>query len=241
MSLETIVKRLATAFDTLNRRQAGWKRSTRVGPVRPRARAAPRPLDDAPDIGNADFVEQALPWMNAIHRFALGLTRGNEDAAHDLVQDTFLRAYRSWHSFEPGTNCRAWLFRICRNRFLHDRERASTRREVVESDLGDTEAAEATVAGFRRAAGAGAGDPEDLFSDRILDERVVEAIDALPDDYRDTLVLSDLGDLSYAEVAQVLGVPIGTVKSRLFRARQQLQLALVDYAMETGFLARGGE
>jgi RNA polymerase sigma-70 factor (ECF subfamily) len=239
MSLETIVQRLAAAFEMLNRRAAVRRRASSAD-VRPRS--APRkPVLGAatPDLGRQEFEDEALPWMATIHRFALSLTRGDGEAAADLVQDTYIKAFKAWDTFESGTNCRAWLFRICRNTFLHQREKASMRREITESELGEREASRAVRAGFERAGDLTTGDPADIFADQQLDERVVDAIDALPDDYRNTLILSDIGDLSYREVATVLDVPIGTVRSRLFRARRRLQVTLVDYAKEAGYTGGG--
>ena len=153
------------------------------------------------------------------------------DRAADLVQDTFLKAYRAWHSFQRGTNCKSWLFTICKNTHLKLLDEARTRFEIAESDLNITMDAMAVmeVHEMARRRGLDAG----LF-DRALDDMVVAAIDALPAEYRDVLVLSDLGDLNYAEIAHVLDVPKGTVKSRLFRARRRLQKSLIDYAAANG-------
>jgi RNA polymerase sigma-70 factor, ECF subfamily len=174
-----------------------------------------------------------MPWISAVYRFAIRLTRGDEEAAQDLVQETYLRAFRAWHQFERGTNCRSWLFTICKNTFLRERERARTQREITESELdADTEMI-AAVSSFGRTVGGVPG--ADLF-DHVIDAQVVSAIDALPDDFREVLVLSDLGDLTYGEIAEVIDIPVGTVKSRLFRARRLLQQALVTYAIDAGYV-----
>ncbi|MGH7502449.1 MAG: sigma-70 family RNA polymerase sigma factor [Longimicrobiales bacterium] len=231
MSLESIIQRIRDAFDMLNLREFG----ATVEPPVPRQRRQLPPERDAnlPALPKAGFADEALPWMGAVHRFALRLTHGDEDRAGDLVQDTFLKAYRSWHMFERGTSCRSWLFTVCKNTHLHVRDEARTRREVSEADLDANIEALAVDDVHNRARGQGLDGG--LF-DRALDARVVAAIDTLPDDYRDVLVLSDLGDLNYAEISQVLNVPVGTVKSRLFRARRRLQESLIDYAADAGLV-----
>ncbi len=228
MSLESIVQRIRDAFDTLNRRDfAGANR--RVPRPRQRETSPPRAEKDVPSLPKAGFVEEAIPWLGAVHRFALRLTRGDEDHANDLVQETFLRAYRSWHLFDPGTNCRSWLFTICKNTHLRIREAAQVRREIPEAEL-DIDIESLAVDDVHSHA-RGLGRSGSLF-DQVIDERVVDAIDALPDEYRDVLVLSDLGDLNYGEISEVLGIPIGTVKSRLFRARHRLQDRLINHVAD---------
>jgi RNA polymerase sigma-70 factor, ECF subfamily len=194
-----------------------------------------RPPDEPP-LHKPGFVEEALPWLPAVHRYALRLTRGNEAEAGDLVQETFLRAYRAWDQFQRGTNCRAWLFTICHNTHLHGEGRAARRKERVVSQLDADIESLAMSAAFRELS---AIDPEGEFFDNLLDEDVVRAIDALPEDYREVLVLSDLGGLTYDEIASVLEIPLGTVKSRLFRARRRLQESLFDYAVEMGYIGAG--
>ena len=238
MSLESILRRIREAWDSLNRRELGYApRPGTKAPVAPRPRAGPRSegLDDAPAT-KPGFNEEALPWMDAVHRFALRLNRGDRDAAGDLVQETFLRAFRAWDTFERGSSCRSWLFTICKNTHLRRAEKASFRHEVTEAQLDERLDALAVEDVYVRAGHAGLG--ADIF-EQGLDARVVDAIDALPEEYRDVLVLSDLGDLNYAEIARVVGVPTGTVKSRLFRARRRLQESLIDFAAEAGRTAEG--
>jgi RNA polymerase sigma-70 factor (ECF subfamily) len=149
------------------------------------------------------------------------------------VQETFLRAYRHWDTYEPGTSCRSWLFTICRNAFLRGEERRGRRREVLDSEIDfNAESLASTIEldGIREA------DPERAFFDSFVDEEVVAAIDRLPDDFRDAVVLSDVEGLSYQEVADVLGIPIGTVKSRLYRGRRLLGRALRSYAVDMGYI-----
>lgn len=201
--------------------------------VRPRERERPPSRrGDEPDLSKEGFSDEALPWLDAVYRFALRLTHGNPDPAEDLVQETFLRAYRAWHRFERGTNAKSWLFTICRNTYLHERGRLRTQRERSVADV--ELRAEASAAGG--AFGRSAWNPEHDFFRGVIHNEVIEAIDALPDPFRDVLVLSDLGDLQYTEIAEVLDVPVGTVKSRLFRARRLLQDRLRDYAVKEGYV-----
>jgi len=199
-------------------------------PGRPRDTGVPVAASESGVLGKPGFSEEALPWLDAVHRFALRLTR-NPAGAEDLVQETFLRAFRSWDQFEMGTNCRSWLFTICRNTHLHERQRASSRYELTETDATGDNVAAASLMDQHAVAG---GSPDDFF-EQIVDERLLAAIDALVEEFREPLILSDLADLSYREIADVLEIPVGTVKSRLFRARRQLREALLVYGMESAY------
>jgi RNA polymerase sigma-70 factor (ECF subfamily) len=192
----------------------------------------PEPRDEATVLAAEGFAEEALPWLDAVHGFALRLTRGDRDAAEDLVQDTFLRAHRFWHTYERGSNARSWLFTICRNTFLHGKQKAINRYEDSTVDL---EARMETIAAVS-AWGTGSKRPDREFFDQLIEEEVIEAIDELPDEFREVLVLSDMGDLKYAEIAEVLDVPVGTVKSRLFRGRRILQERLRTFAVRSGYV-----
>jgi RNA polymerase sigma-70 factor (ECF subfamily) len=196
--------------------------------------SADRKAGAGPDtLRKSRFAEEAIPHLDAVFRYALRLAGGNPDEAEDLVQETFYLAYRSWDSYTPGTNCRAWLFTICRNRFLRGEERRGRRPEQPASEIdADVEALAATTA-FTEIQAA---DPEKAFFNSFVDEEVMRAIDALPEAFREAVVLSDLEGLSYPELADVLGVPVGTVKSRLYRGRRLLQQALYAYALEMGYL-----
>ncbi len=172
------------------------------------------------------FEREALPQLDAVYRVALRLA-GDESQADDLTQETMLKAFRSWHQYRPGTNVRAWLFTILRRTFINEYRKA--RRAGPTVDVSEIEAY--TV--FEQVQDT---DPEGRFFDQLVDEDVLAAINRLPDDFRETLVLSDVEGLSYAEIAQITNVPVGTVKSRLFRARQSLQKVLYDYAVEMGYI-----
>ena len=215
--------------------RAAWgklsgRRGRRVLAGRPREE--PNRPAVAPAIAADGFVEEALPWLDAVYRFSLRLTRGDRDAAEDLAQETFMRAHRFWHTFVRGTNAKSWLFTICRNTHIHREERVRNRRERPASDLdADVEALAA-----RSPLVHPSTDPEQEFFELMIDDEVVEAIDDLPEEFHDVLVLSDLGDLRYAEIAEVLDIPVGTVKSRLFRGRRLLQKRLRDFAVQSGYV-----
>jgi RNA polymerase sigma-70 factor (ECF subfamily) len=189
--------------------------------------------DPPPGNRKPGFMEEALPHMDAVYRFGLRLSQGRESEADDLVQETFLRAYRSWHTYERGTECRSWLFTICRNQFLKGRSRQNRRPEVTNSDVdADVESLAATAV-FSAVQNA---DPEKDFFDSFVDAEVLAAVDRLPDTFREAVVLSDLEGMPYPQVSEVLGVPVGTVKSRIFRGRRILQEALYEYALEMGYI-----
>jgi RNA polymerase sigma-70 factor (ECF subfamily) len=171
------------------------------------------------------FEREALPWLDDVYRFALSLTR-NEADADDLVQETFLRAYRSWHTFERGSDARRWLFTICRNAFLRTRERA---RHQVELEDGDVE----SVASQMAESAARPGD-EQLLARLDLGPALQRALNELPEPFRSAVTLVDVEDQSYEAAAEILGVPIGTVRSRLFRGRRLLQQMLTEYARDAG-------
>jgi RNA polymerase sigma-70 factor (ECF subfamily) len=176
------------------------------------------------------FEREALVHLDAVYRMALRLS-GSPADAEDLVQETMLKALRAWHRFERGTNAKAWLLTILRNTYIN--QVRATRHRAATVDVTEVEAF--TV--FRDIQDA---DPEGSFFAAIVDDEVVRAIDALPPDFREVLVLSDAEDLSYGEIATVIGAPVGTVKSRLFRARQLLQQRLLDYAVRAGYVRRRG-
>lgn len=176
-----------------------------------------------------EFERITLPHLNAVTRFALSLTRDPANA-DDLVQETYLRAYRGWKTFRPDSDPRRWLFAICRNAFLRTLRREN---RMVESEDGDLDALPA-VLGHVQAVRQGLGDLFDVVDVRPAIER---AINNLPEPHHSVLILVDLEDHSYEEAAAILKLPIGTVRSRLFRARRMIQEALLAYAQDAG-LAR---
>lgn len=175
-----------------------------------------------------NFESEALPQLDAVYRMALRLA-GDEDQAADLTQETMLKAYRSWHQYKSGSNVRAWLLTILRHTFINQYRKAKRTGSTIDVDQ---------IEGFTVFHNVMDVDPEGSFFDQIVDEEVLRAIDRLPEEFREALVLSDVEQMTYAEIADITGAPIGTVKSRLFRARQALQKELYDYAVEMGYIKR---
>ncbi|MGQ0712777.1 MAG: sigma-70 family RNA polymerase sigma factor [Gemmatimonadaceae bacterium] len=188
-------------------------------------------LADAPALSlsraerREQFEREALVHLDAMYSFALKLTRAR-DEAEDLVSDTILRAFDRWEQYQLGTNVRAWLFTILYHTFVSRKRRIDAREVQFPEDPDGWSGFEAV----------GETDPEGRFYDSFIDEEVTRAIDALPEDYRTAVVLSDVQGLRYAEIAEILGIPEGTVKSRLFRGRRILQKKLVTYAVEMGYV-----
>lgn len=172
------------------------------------------------------FEQEALPWIDDVYRFALSLTR-NEAEAEDVVQEAFLRAYRSWHTYQPGSDARRWLFTIARNVFLRARERG---RRQVEVEDGDVEA----LAAVREHEDARSDGVDELLARIDLAPALNDALGRLQEPFRSAVVLVDVEDQSYEAAAEILGVPIGTVRSRLFRGRRLLQQMLLTYARDAG-------
>lgn len=172
------------------------------------------------------FEREALVWLPDVTRFALSLTR-DEARADDLVQDTFLLAYEKWDQFVEGSQCRPWLFTICRNRFYRTEERS--RRQVH----ADTPELESLAAAAGHAAPEAEGLAERFESAEVV-RAVEDAIAGLPEAFRDAALLVDVHDHTYESASEVLGVPIGTVRSRLFRARRMLQEKLLAHARDAG-------
>src|SRR5689334_3313661 len=178
------------------------------------------PALDAAD--RAEFEEEALAHADQLYRIALRLS-GSQQAAEELVQETYLRAFRSWRSYRPGSNLAAWLATILRNAFL-DEARRQQRRPAQESFEDTTE-----YYLYNQLAGTG-GEPQEAVLNRLAGSAIVEALADVPPAFREVVVLVDIGDFSYQEAADILGVPIGTVMSRLHRGRRALKQALAQRA-----------
>jgi RNA polymerase sigma-70 factor, ECF subfamily len=171
------------------------------------------------------FEEDALGLSDQVYRVARHLV-GTREEAEDLVQETYARAFRSWRSFQPGTNLRAWLLRILTNLNIDRGRRAQRAPDTQPLEEGDYflyNKLEET---------AGRPLEEEQVVERLSQDNVVSALSAVPHDFRDVLVLVDIGDFSYADAAQILDVPIGTVMSRLHRARRILKQELAEKAVE---------
>ncbi|HEU4401814.1 MAG TPA: sigma-70 family RNA polymerase sigma factor [Candidatus Polarisedimenticolia bacterium] len=180
----------------------------------------------------AEFEAVALPHLDALYSVALKMTR-DAFAAEDLVQDTFVRAYRFFSRFQRGTNCKAWLFKILKNTFIN-RFRQS-RRQPEQVDFGAIE--EHSEASLLDRSEPGSRNPEELVDDGSLDGEVQAALARLPPEFRMVVVLSIVEGYSYKEIAAIMSCPIGTVMSRLHRARRILQVDLVHHAAERGLVS----
>jgi RNA polymerase sigma-70 factor (ECF subfamily) len=181
-----------------------------------------------------DFETAALEQMNALYRTALRMTRNPEDA-EDLVQDTYAKAFRSAGSFQPGTNLKAWLFKILTNSYINTYRRKA--REPKRVDVADIEDDDFFLYNQLLDSGGG-GTQEPSAEDRVMatfvDHEVKEALDKVPEAFRVPVLLADIEDFSYKEIAEMLGIPIGTVMSRLYRGRRLLEKGLAEYAVRTG-------
>lgn len=173
------------------------------------------------------FEEDALALSDQVYRVARHLA-GSREEAEDLVQETYARAFRSWRSFQPGTNLRAWLLRILTNLNI-DRGRRNQRAPQMQA----LEANDYFLYDRLAESGDGITDTERIV-ERLSQDDIVSALSAVPHDFRDVLVLVDLGDFSYQDAAQILDIPIGTVMSRLHRGRRILKRELAESAVEEG-------
>jgi len=183
-----------------------------------------------------EFERQAMPYLDSLYNTAFRLARNAEDA-EDLVQETYLRAYRSFDQFRPGTNLKAWLFRILKNAFINEYRRRKARPRA--EDFADIEESfESRIDSERSGA---IKNPEEQALEVSLDQNVQLALDELPSDYRMTVLLADIEGFSYKEIAEILEIPIGTVMSRLYRGRKLLEEALLRYARSHNYLREGEE
>jgi RNA polymerase sigma-70 factor (ECF subfamily) len=199
----------------------------------------PTPATETPEDRNARFERDALQYLDQLYSAALRMTRNPADA-EDLVQETYAKAYGSFHQFSEGTNLKAWLYRILTNTFINTyRKRQREPQQSGAEDIEDWQLARAeshTSTGLRSA--------EAEVLDHLPDSDVTDALAKLPDDFRLAVYLADVEGFAYKEIADIMGTPIGTVMSRLHRGRRQLRSALEDYARERGLAptgAQGGE
>ena len=178
---------------------------------------------------NEDFEREAIPHMDILYNYALRMTSNTDDAS-DLVQETYLKAFRFWDKYEKGTNIRAWLFRIMKNSFIN-----RYRKEVKEPDTVDYD----DIQNFYKSIRYASADPNDLeekIFGGLLEDNVARAIESLPEDFRTVVILCDIEGLSYEEIAEFVDSPIGTIRSRLHRGRKMLRTKLFSYAKKRGFV-----
>jgi len=181
----------------------------------------------------AVFAAEAMQYAPQLYSAAMRMTRNSSDA-EDLVQEAYLRAYRSFATFEQGTNLRAWLFRILTNTYINT-YRAKQRRPQ-ETELNDVE----DLYLYRRISGldGASRSAEDTLFDLFTDDEVKQALEDLPEAFRMPVLLADVQGFSYKEIAEILDIPIGTVMSRLHRGRKAMQKLLIDFATERGLVER---
>ncbi len=186
----------------------------------------------------ADFERDAMQYARQLYSAAMRMTRNPADA-EDLVQETFLKAYRAYHTFEEGTNLKAWLYRILTNTYINKYRKESRRPSEVDlgtvedlylyRNIGSEESAEA------------ARTTEDRVLDGLVEADIKKAVEDLPENFRLPVLLADLEGFSYKEIADILDIPIGTVMSRLHRGRKAMQKSLWEYAVKRGLVPEGAE
>ncbi|MFB6265346.1 MAG: sigma-70 family RNA polymerase sigma factor [Bradymonadaceae bacterium] len=179
----------------------------------------------------AAFEDAAMVHLNDLYAKALQYTK-NEKDAEDLVQETFVKAYDNWDRFEEGTNCRAWLFTILRNTFINRYRRQKREREILDSD--ETTSVEKNF--FDRERTNYYESPESETLSKTFSEDLQSSLASLPEEFRRVVVLADLNDFSYKEIAYILDCPVGTVMSRLFRGRKLMRQELADAAYDRGII-----
>lgn len=175
-----------------------------------------------------DFDEEIIPHMDALYNFALRLTSDPNDA-EDLVQESIVKAYRFFSSYEKGTNAKAWMFRILKNSFINNYRKTSKKPSQVDYD---------EVSSYYesiRAERTETSDLESLMFRELMDDDISNALSELPEDFRTVVLLCDVEGYTYEEIANMLDVPIGTIRSRLHRGRNLLKTELIEYAKKRGF------
>ena len=179
------------------------------------------------------FERDALQYMNQLYAAALRYTRDPDDA-QDLVQDTYAKAYTSFHQFEPGTNLKAWLYRVLTTTFINSYRKAQRRPQTSDSELEDWQIAESASHTSDQGKSA-----EEVALEGLPDSDIKRALHEIPEEFRIAVYLADVEGFSYKEIAEIVGVPAGTVMSRLHRGRKQLREKLTEYARDLGYVKGG--
>jgi RNA polymerase sigma-70 factor (ECF subfamily) len=185
------------------------------------------------DQSSWNFENDQLPFRDQLYKTALRLTRSSEDA-EDLLQETYLKAYRHYASFQPGTNLKAWLFKILKNTFINEYRR----RKQLPAQVDFAELEETFESALSNTDSSAARTPEDELVEHSLDAEVRTSLVALPHNYKVVVLLADIEGYAYKEIADILAIPVGTVMSRLYRGRRLLEKALLSYGVRYNYLHR---